>query len=49
MAFITPVAEHWLEQKPAQWDHIMRDRGNDPLHHILRVGIYKSWHPRLKQ
>ena len=32
-AFVTPVVEHWLEQKIAQWVHPMKDRSDDPSHH----------------
>ena len=32
-AFITPVVEHWLERKIAQWVHPMKDRSDDPSHH----------------
>ena len=32
MAFVTPVVEHWLEQKLAQW-YTMKDRSDDPSHH----------------
>ena len=32
-AFVTPVVEHWLERKIAQWVHPMKDRSNDPSHH----------------
>ena len=31
-AFVTPVVEHWLERKIAQWLHHMKDRSDDPLH-----------------
>ena len=33
MAFVTPVAEHWLEREIAQWVHPMEDRSDDPMHH----------------
>ena len=33
MAFVTPVVEHWLERKLAQWVHPMKDRSDDPSHH----------------
>ena len=32
-AFVTPVVEHWLERKIAQWVHPMKDRSDDPPHH----------------
>ena len=32
-AFVTPVVEHWLERKIAQWVHPMKDRSDDPSHH----------------
>ena len=32
-AFVTPVAEHWLEREIAQWVHSMKDRSDDPSHH----------------
>ena len=32
-AFVTPVVEHWLERKIAQWVHTMKDRSDDPSHH----------------
>ena len=32
-AFVTPVAEHWLEWEIAQWVHAMKDRSDDPSHH----------------
>ena len=32
-AFVTPVVEHWLERKKAQWVHSMKDRSDNPLHH----------------
>ena len=32
-AFVTPVAEHWLEREIAQWVHPMKDRSDDPSHH----------------
>ena len=31
-AFVTPVAEHWLEHEIAQWVHPMKDRSDDPSH-----------------
>ena len=30
---LTPVVEHWLERKIAQWVHLMKDRSDDPSHH----------------
>ena len=27
-AFVTPVVEHWLERKIAQWVHPMKDRSD---------------------
>ena len=33
-AFVTPVVEHWLEREIAQWVHPMKDRYNDPSHHV---------------
>ena len=32
-AFVTPVVEHWLERKIAQWVHSMKDRSDDQYHH----------------
>ena len=32
-AFVTPVVEHWLEGKIAQWVHPMKDRSDDTSHH----------------
>ena len=32
-AFATPVVEHWVERKIAQWVHPMKDRSDDPSHH----------------
>ena len=32
-AFVTPVAEHWLEREIAQWVHPMKDQSDDPSHH----------------
>ena len=32
-AFVTPVVEHWLERKIAQWVDPMKDRSDDPSHH----------------
>ena len=32
-AFVTPVVEHLLERKIAQWVHPMKDRSDDPSHH----------------
>ena len=32
-AFVTPVVEHWLERKIAQWVHHMKDRSDNPSHH----------------
>ena len=32
-AFVTPVAEHWLEREIAQWVYYMKDRSDDPSHH----------------
>ena len=32
-AFVTPVAEHWLEREIAQWVHPIKDRSDDPWHH----------------
>ena len=32
-AFVTPVAEHWLEREIARRVHPMKDRSNDPSHH----------------
>ena len=32
-AFVTPVAEHWLEREIAQWVHSRKDRSDDPSHH----------------
>ena len=32
-AFVTPVVEHWLGRKIAQWVHPMKDRSDDPSHH----------------
>ena len=37
MAFVTPVVEHWLERKIAQWVHHMKDQSNDPSHHELHL------------
>ena len=34
MAFVTPVVEHWLEREIAQWVHPMKDRSDDPPHHV---------------
>ena len=31
--FVTPVVEHWLERKIAQWVLPMKDRSDDPSHH----------------
>ena len=31
--FLTPVVEHWLERKIAQWFHPMKDQSDDPSHH----------------
>ena len=33
MFFVTPVVEHWLERKIAQWVHPMKDRSDDPSYH----------------
>ena len=33
-AFVTPVVEHWLERDIAQWVHPMKDRSDDPSHHV---------------
>ena len=30
---VTPVVDHWLEWKIAQWVHPMKDRSDDPSHH----------------
>ena len=34
MAFATPVMEHWLKREIAQWVHPMKDRSDDPSHHV---------------
>ena len=36
-AFVTPVVEHWLEREIAQWVHSMKDRSDDPSHHLSYV------------
>ena len=36
-AFGTPVVEHWLERKIAQWVNPMKDRSDDPSHHERMV------------
>ena len=33
-AFVKPVVEHWLEREIAQWVHPMKDRSDDPSHHV---------------
>ena len=33
-ALVTPVVEHWLEREIAQWVHPMKDRSDDPSHHL---------------
>ena len=33
-AFATPVMEHWLKREIAQWVHPMKDRSDDPSHHV---------------
>ena len=33
-AFVTPVMEHLLEREIAQWVHPMKDRSDDPSHHV---------------
>ena len=34
MAFVKLVMEHWLEQEIAQRVHPMKDRSDDPSHHV---------------
>ena len=46
-AFVTPVVEHWLERKIAQWVHPMKDRSDDPLHHE-RTLLPRSYIPFIK-
>ena len=38
-AFVTPVVEHWLEREIAQWVHPMKDRSDDPSHHVTVIII----------
>ena len=33
-AFLTPVVEDWLEREIAQWVHPIKDRSDDPSHHV---------------
>ena len=40
-AVVTPVVEHWLERKIAQWVHPMKDRSDDPSHHE-RTGVTRG-------
>ena len=40
MAFVTPVVEHWLEREIAQWVHPMKDRSDDPSHHLPKDLLY---------
>ena len=35
--FVTPVVEHWLEQEIAQWVHPMKDRSDNPSHHLILI------------
>ena len=35
-AFVTTVMEHGLERKIAQWVHPMKDRSDDPPHHLTK-------------
>ena len=37
-AFVTPVMDYWLEREIAQWVHPMKDRSDDPSHHLLYAG-----------
>ena len=39
-AFVTPVAEHWLEREINQWVHPMKDRSDDPSHHELHTELH---------
>ena len=34
-AFVAPVVEHWLEREIAQWVQPMKDRSDDPSHHVV--------------
>ena len=46
MAFVKPVVEHWLEQEIAQWVLPMKDRSDDPSHHVMLFGaVTKYQHP----
>ena len=36
-AFVTPMVEHWLEREIAQWVHPMKDRSDDPSHHVIEI------------
>ena len=33
-AFATQVVEHWLEREIDQWVHHMKDRSDEPSHHL---------------
>ena len=43
-AFVTPVVEHWLEREIAQWVHPMKDRSDDPWHHLASLHSGMSEH-----
>ena len=41
-ALVTPVVEHWLEWKIAQWVHPMKDRSDDPSQRTVLPQSYIS-------
>ena len=57
-AFFIPVVEHWVERGIAQWVHPMKDRSDDPLHHVQTLltrsyisllSVYRLERPKLNQ